>query len=393
MQINRALLESSDITRHFMTDGERKVKKALCQLLINKGHRKYAERFWKFDFNIIDSKKHPDFTAAISFDEATVFISDGFLGTSEAIFNQLDVLLRHELAHNLMMHQIRLMHIFKRLHKNDPDEAYEHIRYSASLHHILNIIEDFEISNKRYTDADKKIVKAMTLNGRQIGGLITEEDRAHWAKMPLEAMYEELSNELITIHSAIRSDPYWQPRSKIEKGKRIYDPIDITGSGLDAGTRAIAGYRDIMKPSGIRAAIDIFIKSKIFNRYADIYKKLITVVYEAFKDFETDAEKQKLLDIVKDIAGTSPQEKFDIINPRTGEIVTTLYTPEDKVLANEVLKNLGGNINYDPLKFNIKRKTNSQDYKNAWNKVVAALDKKQYDDETLNQVLAAINNA
>ena len=53
MQINRALLESSDITRHFMTDRERKVKKALCQLLINKGHRKYAERFWKFDFNII----------------------------------------------------------------------------------------------------------------------------------------------------------------------------------------------------------------------------------------------------------------------------------------------------------------------------------------------------
>ena len=116
MLINRALLESSDITRHFMTDRERKVKKALCQLLIDKGHRKYAERFWKLDFNIIDSKKHPDFTAAISFDEATVFISDGFLGSGEGIFNQLDVLLRHELAHNLMMHQIRLMYVFKKIH-------------------------------------------------------------------------------------------------------------------------------------------------------------------------------------------------------------------------------------------------------------------------------------
>ena len=79
MQINRALLESSDIARHFMTDRERKLKKALCQLLIDKGHRKYAERFWKLDFNIISSKTHPDFTAAISFDDATVFISDGFL--------------------------------------------------------------------------------------------------------------------------------------------------------------------------------------------------------------------------------------------------------------------------------------------------------------------------
>jgi hypothetical protein len=386
MQINRALLESSDITRHFMTDRERKTNKALCQLLINKGHRKYAERFWKFDFNIIDSKKHPDFTAAISFDEATVFISDGFLGTSEAIFNQLDVLLRHELAHNLMMHQIRLMHVFKRLHKNDPEEAYEHISYSASLHHILNIIEDFEISNKRYTDADKKIVKAMTLNGRVISGLITEEHRQNWANMPLEAMYNELSNELIAINSAIRSDPDWHPTKSGYSWGEI-DQIKYEGAKI------IASYTNIMKPSGIRAPINVFIKSKIFNRYADIYKKLITTIYEAFKDFETDAEKQQLLDIVKEIATTGPQETFDIINPRTGEIVTTLYTPEDKVLANEVLKNLGGNINYDPLKFNIKRKTNSQEYKDAWNKVVSTLDKKQFDDETLNQVLAALNNA
>lgn len=393
MQINRALLESSDITRHFMTDRERKTKKALCQLLINKGHRKYAERFWKFDFNIIDSKKHPDFTAAISFDEATVFISDGFLGENEAIFNQLDVLLRHELAHNLMMHQIRLMHVFKRLHKNNPDEAYEHIRYSSSLHQILNIIEDFEISNKRYTDADKKIVKAMTLNGREISGLITEEHRANWANMPLEAMYNELTNELIALHSAIRSDPYWQPRSRFEKGERIYDPIDVTGSGSVKSTRAIATYRDVMKPSGIRAPIDIFIKSKHFSRYADIYKKLITAIYDAFKDFETDAEKQSLLDIVKNIASTSPQETFDIISPKTAEVVTTLYTPEDKTLANEVLKNIGGNINYDPLKFNIKKKTNSKEYKDAWNKVVKTLDKKKFDDEILNQVLDAINNA
>lgn len=386
MQINRALLESSDITRHFMTDRERKVKKALCQLLINRGHRKYAERFWKFDFNIIDSNKHPDFTAAISFDEATVFISDGFLGTSEAIFNQLDVLLRHELAHNLMMHQIRLMHVFKRLHKNDPDEAYEHIRYSASLHHILNIIEDFEISNKRYTDADKKIVKAMMLNGRVIGGLVTEEHRANWANMPLESMYNELSNELIAINSAIRSDPDWSPT----KSGYHYDDIDQIKY---EGAKIISSYTNIMKPSGIRAPIDIFIKSKIFNKYADIYKKLITTVYEAFKDYDTDAEKQQLLDIVKEIAATGPQETFDIIDPKTAEVIVTLYTPEDKILANEVLKNLGGNINYDPLKFNIKRKTNSKEYKDAWNKVVKTLDKKQFDDDTLNQVLAALNNA
>ena len=385
MHINKALLESSDITRHFMTDRERRVKKALCQLLIDKGHRKYAERFWKLDFNIIDSSKHPDFTAAISFDEATVFISDGFLGSGQGIFNQLDVLLRHELAHNLMMHQIRLMYVFKKLHANDPDEAYEHIRYSASLHEILNCIEDFEISNKRYTSTDKKIVRTMQLNGRVIGGLVTEDHRASWEHMSLEMMYDELSKELIKINSAIRSDPNWRP---IKDG--TYDQMDMLKVN---GAKLISAYSDFMKPSGIRAPIDVFMKTKSYNSFADIYKKLIEKLYDAFKDFESDAEKQELLDIVEEISLTDPQEVFDITHPKTGEVVYTLYTPEDKMLASDVLKNLGGNINFDPMKFNIKRKTNSQEYKDAWNRVVKTLDKKTFDDETLSKIRDAINNS
>ena len=384
MLVNRALLESSDITRHFMTDRERKVKKALCQLLIDKGHRKYAERFWKLDFNIIDSKKHPDFTAAISFDEATVFISDGFLGSGEGIFSQLDVLLRHELAHNLMMHQIRLMYVFKKIHADNPDEAYEHISYSASLHEILNIIEDFEISNKRYTATDKKIVRAMQLNGRVIGGLVTEDHRSSWEKMPLETMYDELSKELIRINSEIRSDPSWRP---IKDG--TYYEIDMLKM---KGAEIISSYSNAMKPSGIKAPIDIFMKSKAFNSYAPIYKKLVSSIYDSLKDFTSDADKQLLLDIVNEISITDPQEVIDITHPKTGEVITTLYTPEAKMLASEVLKNLGGNINYNPQKFNVKRKTNSQEYKDAWNKVVKTLDSNKFDDNTLAQLRDAINN-
>ena len=392
MQINKALLESSGITKHFMTDRERRTKKALCQLLIDRGHRKYAERFWKLDFNIVDSKKHPDFTAAISFDEAVVFISDGFLGSGQGIFNQLDVLLRHELAHNLMLHQIRLMYIFKKMHANNPDEAYEHIRYSASLHEILNYIEDFEISNKRYTSEDKKIVRAMQLNGRVIGGLVTEDHRA-WDKMSLEAMYEELSNELIKINSDIRSNPFWEP---IKDGTwSDYDQLKAKGASL------IKAYSDYMKPSGIRAPMEVFIKSKAFKDYAPIFKKLVQTIYDHINeainlykvDLESPQDKQKILDVVKDISVTGPQEKFDLISPFTGEILCTLYTPEDKMLACEVLKNFGGNINYDPFKFKIKKKTNSQEYKDAWNKIITSLDKKQFDDEVLSQIKDAIDRA
>ena len=391
MHINRALLESSDITRHFMTDRERKVKKALCQLLIDKGHRKYAERFWKLDFNIIDSTKHPDFTAAISFDDATVFISDGFLGNGQGIFNQLDVLLRHEMAHNLMMHQIRMMYVFKKLHANDPDEAYEHIKYSSSLHQILNIIEDFEISNKRYSTADKNIVRKMTLNGEVIGGLVTEDHRG-WDKLSLEAMYDELTKELIRINSEIRSNPYWQPKSRIENNKLAYDPIELTGSGLAPSTQVIALYKNIMKPSGIKAPLDIFIKSKVFNKWAKIYKNLVLKMYDNLKDITSDQDKTLLLDTITDIAATSPQEKFELQHPITGEPVCTLYTPEDKMIANDVLKNLAGNINYDPLKFKVKRKKNTQKYKDAWNKVINELDSKKFDDDTLKQLRDAIES-
>lgn len=384
MQISRALLESSAITRHFMTDRERRVKKALCQLLIDKGHRKYAERFWKLDFNIIDSKKHPDFTAAISFDEATVFISDGFLGSGQGIFNQLDVLLRHELAHNLMMHQIRLMYVFKKLHTSDPEEAYEHISSSASLHELLNYIEDFEISNKRYTSTDKKIVRTMQLNGRVIGGLVTEDHRGGWEKLSLEAMYDEISKELIQINSSIRSNPLWLP-SREDDASQV-DLLKAKGSEL------IKAYSDFMCPSRIKAPIDVFIKSKIFSQYDPVFKKLVTVLYESLKDLQTDTEKQGILKLVEEISLTSPQETFKVYNPSTGEIICTLYTPEDKMLAVDVLKNLGGNINYSPLKFNIKRKTNSQAYKDAWNKVIQTLDKKQFDDDVLTQVRDAINN-
>lgn len=383
MQINRALLESSAITKHFMTATERQVKKALCQLLIKKGHRKYAERFWKLDFNIVDSRKHPDFTAAISFDEAVVYLSDGFLGNGEGIFNQLDVLLRHELAHNLMMHQIRLMYIYKKLHANDPDEAYAQLSYSQSLHTLMNIIEDFEISNKRYSAEDKQIVRNMMLNGRIIGGLVTEDHRG-WENLSLEEMYDELSKEIIRINSEIRSDPYWEPKSGSKPG--TIDSIEFETA------KAVAAYKDVMRPSGIKAPIDIFMKSKVFKNWPDVFKKIVEKVYNAFKDFTSDADKQLLLDIITDISVTSPQEPFELVQPKTKDKVSTLYTPETKMVAADILKNISGNINYNPQKFKIKRKTNSQEYKDAWNKTVKQLDSSKFDDETLKQIRDAIKN-
>ena len=134
-------------------------------------------------------------------------------------------------------------------------------------------------------------------------------------------------------------------------------------------------------------------KTNIFKNWPETFKKLVSNVYDAFKDLTSDAEKQSIADIVKAISETSPQETFDIVSPATSELVGTLYTPEDKMIMMDVLKNLAGNINYNPLKFNVKRKNNSQEYKDAWNAVMKQLDSNNFDDETLTQIHAAITNA
>jgi hypothetical protein len=43
---------------------------------------------------------------------------------------------------------------------------------------LFNTIEDLEISNTRYSKADKELVKHLILNGREISGLVTESIRA-----------------------------------------------------------------------------------------------------------------------------------------------------------------------------------------------------------------------
>lgn len=136
-------------------------------------HKIFAKRLADFDLNIIDATKDPNFTASMSFEEGKIRISSGFLTGNIDIFRQLSVLLRHEMAHNLMMHQIRMMHKIEEKY----GEYSSRISMSLSLHNLINIIEDFEISNTRYTAEDKTTVRNMYLNGTLIGGLVTEDHR------------------------------------------------------------------------------------------------------------------------------------------------------------------------------------------------------------------------
>jgi hypothetical protein len=120
-------------SRNFMTRREEKLKEELIKLLQKNRHAKYAERLKYFIINLVPTSGpggDPGFVAAISFEKGTIYISEGFLD-SPAVFAQLDVIMRHELAHNLMMHQIRMANKLRGL-------GIEDLQASSSIHQMLN---------------------------------------------------------------------------------------------------------------------------------------------------------------------------------------------------------------------------------------------------------------
>jgi hypothetical protein len=373
LNIEQALLEAklTEAKKHFMTKHEEEVRYDLCNLLIKNNHRQYAKRFWELDLNLVDSTKEPKFIAAISFDEATVFISDAFLKGGPAIFNQLDTVMRHELAHNLMMHQIRMMHVFKQAFaKADPDEAYDQIRCSMSLHDLLNWIEDFEISNKRYSDADKAIAKNLELNGRAIHGLVTEDHRDSWVNMSLETMYNQLSNELSAINTELRNNPNWQPTKVDQHGNVEFDELSYNSAKM------IYDYLDtetysVLDQYGFTLE-DIENDAGNFAETPEVVKKVLKAVYDVFKTFKTDGRQDDVKKVLKAIAATEPEKHITLTDPDTGEIIVTLYTADFKALVSNLLKK----IIEEPIKL-------SQSFVDAWTKVMQIVPPENLSNEDL----------
>jgi hypothetical protein len=85
--------------------------------------------------------------------------------------------MRHELAHYLLQHDIRMAQYIA---KKYGDEYANHFKLSNLLHKTLNIIMDLEISNKVYKqDDDKEVVKNLTDGVRFLPGLVTDDIAAN----------------------------------------------------------------------------------------------------------------------------------------------------------------------------------------------------------------------
>lgn len=357
--------------KHFMTKKEQRVKEELIKLLRSKRHSKYAARFEMLDLNLVPiktlAKGDEHFVACISFDDATVYINEALVDSGPTVFAQLDMILRHELAHNLLMHQVRML-------KQLGQDTFLHVKFSQLLHNLWNIIEDDEISNTRYSEADKLLCRNLYVNGAVIRGLVTEDHRPDWQTMSVEEMYFALLEEIKNVNTSVQrylKNGWGMPSSK----------DFITGNIL--GTYI---YVDMDSPSVLLRPMDVFIKSsKTFKNYPKHLQDMIIAVYEALKDADPEDIKHRMERIVQ----SSPVEAVGLLDT-SGKTITTIYTPEEKYIIMNVLKNMIGNIQYDPITFKIKRATHSKEYVRAYNKTMRTFDKTKFDDDKLQDILKSV---
>ena len=373
--------------REVMTKREKVLKKKLIALLRDdgKGHRhaKYAERLEDFIVKIVSLEDDPGMTAAVNFEEVTIYISEGFL-TDPDTFYQLNVLMRHELAHYLMQHQIRMLD--KLISKYGKDEGTR-MSMSIAIHQLLNIIEDFEISNKRYTEADKLIVKNMTLNFEVIGGLVTEEIRKDWQNLSVIEMYDMLSKEIEAIQSSLKYS--WN------YGEKVANIGEADQDWLKKSIRNIAyNYADEKRQTNFFGEIEKYIKDKALYHFAvfdkpgkpcivkfstlpENYQNIIKDIYNEISKSENQYTKAMVKELILTVVKSSPFAITLLNHPTLEHTFSTLYTPEEKFIAVDTLKAMLPTLEH---------------YQTWYDKVKRVLgDTSKYSTEDLEAVLAALN--
>lgn len=282
--------------------------------------------------------------AAVVAKEGLILVNEGLL-TDESTFEQLDILLRHELAHALLQHQFRSC---QRV------DGYMELCSSIPLKQLFNIIADAEISNTRYTEADKAKARHIQVNApksayargliadakegvEEVCGIVTEDLRAAWSKLSLEEMIDKLEEEINHQIKVLRGEMNSYMLTREEADKKDYN---INGRVL----AAYGAYCDTSSSSCIKTPIKKFVEAGCRGKvreggttktvaWAKPYCDIGAKIYQAISSIEID---DSVIDSLLDqIANSNVIRKVTL---RIGEASITLTTPEEKYAASEVVK-------------------------------------------------------
>ena len=171
----------------------RLVKQEIIEHLKDQGYGSFARRFAAMPFVLTDAVE----VAAINPITQEIMLNPNMLNVKginddeDRMWEQLSVLMRHELLHFLMQHEIRF-----RDHLRETDPEFEKSYKLYSIHNCANIAMDYEISKYGYDDHDKQLVRTMMQNGRVISGLVLEDEHPEWLDKKMEELYELVKKQL-----------------------------------------------------------------------------------------------------------------------------------------------------------------------------------------------------
>ena len=148
-------------------------KNEITRRLRAQGYPTYAKLVSYFDIYLTDD---PQVIGYMIPGEAKIVLNE------KLSINQVSTIVRHEILHEWLTHAQRKLAV----DKEAGDEGD---------HQIANIAADYEISNRGYTQEDKKIARSIILGDKILTGLVTEYDYPGWENKTFEEMYRELRKQ------------------------------------------------------------------------------------------------------------------------------------------------------------------------------------------------------
>lgn len=174
-----------------MTKDEWATKEYLADKLAESGYVTYSELFELFDLRLTN---RPDVVGYMEPTKGSITLN------SDLKLKDMLLVIRHEILHEYLTHHMRMINHVARKMGLDPDDLDEmslnEVTQAIYSNDRFNYAGDYEISNRGYTEEDKKTVRNLSLNGRLLGGLVTEDDHPDWVDLPLEDMYDLLMQEM-----------------------------------------------------------------------------------------------------------------------------------------------------------------------------------------------------
>lgn len=175
-----------------MTNEEKFAKQLIMTRLSEQGYPTYAKLLNEFDLNLTEN---PNVVAFMEPATGRIVVNRGLEET------QVSVIIRHEILHAFLKHELRLLQKLARdrgidydsLVDTELDELTSELKDVLYSNDDFNIAADYEISNLGYTDADKDAVRQININGQILSGLVTEDEHPDWIDYSVEDMYQELT--------------------------------------------------------------------------------------------------------------------------------------------------------------------------------------------------------